>query len=658
VSVDLSEFVSGFLAEAADHLRNINANLLLVDTAISKQGANPRAVRELFRALHTMKGLAGMVGVEPIVEIAHAMERVVREAEQNGGKVPPQAFEPLLRSTQAIAQRVNALAAGKTIPEAPKELLHVLGAIDLGEAGSRRSPLLPLQPQLLEKLSQSEIEELTQLAADRHAYQLSFVPSIERAARGLNIAAVRSQLASMAQIVKVVPVSLPASGLSFLLLVVSSADPAELARIVECEREQVIELVAEQPVEAEPIEAEVSEPESDGATAADVLRVDVRRVDAAMDGLGELLVTKFRLRRALAKLEAKGVDVRELSEVVQDTERRIRDVRSMVLGLRMTSLSELLDRLPILVRGLQATTGKSARIELDVGRFEVDKVVGERLWPALVHLVRNAVDHGLETATERERLGKPARGTIRVSCARTASSRIILCIDDDGAGVDAERVARRAQRPTPKDASELLELMAQPGLSTRTDATKTSGRGMGLDIVRRIVVEELGGELRLNTTLGRGTRFLLEVPITVAVVDTFRCRSAAEQFLVPAANVEEFIDVDARSVVSGPSREQGTQGVRMLFSRGKVIPFVELGALIGLGGAERSSKAIIVRRDDEYFAFGVDQLLGHHEVVIRRLVDPLVNVAGVAGSADLGDGRPTLLLDLIALSRKLEEQAA
>jgi two-component system, chemotaxis family, sensor kinase CheA len=657
VSVDLSEFVSGFLAEAADHLRLINANLLLADAAARQRTTNPRAVRELFRSLHTMKGLAGMVGVEPIVDIAHAMERILRDAEQHGGRLSAQAIERLLQGNAAIAQSVNLLGMGKKPPEAAAELLELLDSVDaFGGVAPVSTRVLKLDAAVLSKLNSSEVEQLTGVSEPRRALRLIFRPSPELAASGITITAVREGLSRVAELVKVIPVTATEDGaLYFLLLIVSEAPVEEIAVAAQCRIEDV-STIATEAVSPPSLAGDSAivpiEPDGDDANSANMLRVDVRRVDAAMDGLGELLITRLRLTRAVAALRQRGVEVRELAEVAEDAERKLRDVRALVLGLRMISLSDLLDRLPILVRGLQTTTGKTARIRLDVGRFEVDKGVGERLWPVLVHLVRNAIDHGLESEAERVRLGKPNPGTIQVSCRRSHDSRLEITIEDDGSGVDAKRVAERAGRPLPANDEELLDLIARPGLSTRDTATATSGRGMGIEIVRRSVVNELGGALTLKSTPGVGTRFTLEVPVTVAVVDAFRLESAQQYFLVPVASVEEFVDVDESEVVRGPVVGRAVTNAAMLSKRGKTMPLIELSSLVG---GDRSSapskKAVIVRRNEQWFAFGVDRLLGHHEVIVRRISDPLVDVSGVSGAADLGDGQPTLLLDLLAFTR-------
>jgi two-component system chemotaxis sensor kinase CheA len=372
-----------------------------------------------------------------------------------------------------------------------------------------------------------------------------------------------------------------------------------------------------------------------------------------MEGLAGLLVTKFRLARAVEELAKRGVDVRDLRQITHEAARQLRDMRGAILGLRMVSLHEMFERLPILVRGLRTATGKTVQLSMNVGRVEVDKGVGERLWPVLVHLIRNAVDHGIESDTERLRLGKSAEGKLSVSVVQSQSSHVELVIEDDGAGMDAERVARRAGKAVPDDDAGLLDLITAPGFSTRDVANATSGRGMGLDIVRRTIVQELGGELKLSTRKNVGTRFTLKVPITIALVDTFRFESDTQQFLVPVASVEELIDVDAKDVIHGPGSKLARIPVVTLERRGYTMPLVELSAMLGTASRGLSPKAIIVRRNEQFFAFGVDRLIDHHEVVVRPLVDPLVSVPGITGSTDLGDGRPTLLLDLVALANKL-----
>jgi two-component system chemotaxis sensor kinase CheA len=287
--------------------------------------------------------------------------------------------------------------------------------------------------------------------------------------------------------------------------------------------------------------------------------------------------------------------------------------------------------------------------------------VAERLFPALVHLVRNAVDHAIETPDERVRRGKPPEGLLKISCAARSDTWLELLVEDDGRGIDREAVARKARREVPTSEAALLELLCEPGLSTREVATTTSGRGMGMEIVKR-TIEQLGGELFLRTQLGAGSTFILRVPLSLSIVDGFSFECREQRFVVPVASVDEIIEVDDAALVHSPASKRDGGRVAMLERRGEVVPLLSLAAVLGLSEAGADRKALIVRRGAEAVAFAVDRMLGQQEVVVRPLDDALVRVRGVAGATDLGDGKPTLVLDLAGLGaavsrRELELRA-
>ncbi len=249
--------------------------------------------------------------------------------------------------------------------------------------------------------------------------------------------------------------------------------------------------------------------------------MDVSRVDDAMEKLSALIVSRSRLAHAVATLSAAAVDTRELKQIGADIARQLRDLRSAILTVRMVRVGEILERVPLVVRGLRRATGKLVRLEMDVGTAELDKAVAERIFPAILHLVRNAVDHGLESPEERRAAKKPEEGLLRITSSSRSNTQLEIVISDDGRGVDAAQVAARALSPVPTTDAALLDLLCRPGFSTREEVTTTSGRGMGMDIVRRVVVDQLGGELLLATVPGRGATFTLHVPLTIAIIDGF-----------------------------------------------------------------------------------------------------------------------------------------
>jgi two-component system chemotaxis sensor kinase CheA len=319
----------------------------------------------------------------------------------------------------------------------------------------------------------------------------------------------------------------------------------------------------------------------------------------------------------------------------------------------MVRATEVLEPLSLLVRSLARSNQKDVKLELDAGSAELDKAVADRLLPALVHIIRNAVDHAIEPPEERTRRGKPRTGAIRVACRELAGSQVELTISDDGGGIDRVAVARRANRAVATD-TELLDVLATPGFSTRTSATQTSGRGLGMDIVRRIIGGDLGGELGLTTAAGVGTTFTLRVPVTIAVLDVFSFECGTQAFVVPVTAVEEIFEVDPAHLVLPPSRT--SHPFALLERRGRAVPVIALGPLLAIDDGSAARKALLIRRNGEELAFAVDRMLGRQEVVIRPIDDPLVDVTGVAGATDLGDGRPTLVLDLGALGGAARER--
>ncbi len=671
MNVDLKEFRSAFVAEAEEHLSAVQSLLLEVERGVreEKGRAAPRELRELMRLLHTMKGLAAMVGVDPIVTLAHKMETVVRSAERAGGVLDERAIEVLLAATRAIEAAVHAVSGQRPPPNPSPELLGELESLESIEPPAPTEVAgMPLDPVIASKLSPSEQQQLRDGARrGRRAVRVDFAPSAEKAERGLSITAVRQRVGAVAEIVKVVPLTLPATesspgGLVFALVLLTNASDDELAEAAGTSADAVVLLIAP----GEPVTRDrapspfVLEHDDDthGEGSRDVLRVEVGRVDDAIEMLGGLVVTRSRLAHALDRLETTGVDARELRAILADNARQLRDLRAAILRIRMVPMSAVLERLPLVVRGLGRTSGKQIRVDLDVGSAELDKTVAERLFPALVHLVRNAVDHGIEAPEERAAAGKSEIATLTIR-STMLDRNVEIRVSDDGRGVDSAAVAAKAGQPPPTTDAALLDLLCKIGLSTRAAVDTTSGRGLGMDIVRKIVVHRLGGELTLETQPGVGTTFVLRVPLTVAIVDAFVVRCGGERFAVPVPVIDEILELAEERLVAGPrpprtspspSSRAEPAAPRRLARRGRTVPGLDLASVLALPTTPTSPHGLVVRRNaDELAAWAVERVLGQQEIVVRPLVDPLVASPAVAGSTDLGDGRVTLVLDLLAL---------
>jgi two-component system chemotaxis sensor kinase CheA len=543
------------------------------------------------------------------------------------------------------------------VPAAPEPVLAALEALGEAVAEGGASPALAppseIPPELAGQLTRAELDELQQAHAHgERALQVTFVPSPAKAEAGRTITTVRMGIGTLGRIVRVLPRTVPRSeaapgGLEFVILVVTAETPERVAAAAGVADQDVVSLGR---AEGAPPRAN-DDDAFDRASRRGVVRMDVAGLDEALEHLSTLGIGQLHLRQEARALTASGVDVRALTRHLDAQDRQLGRMRAALLQLRMVPLREVLEPLPLIVRGLRNTTGKRVRLVVEVGDAELDKTVAERLLPALVHLVRNAIDHGIETEQARRAHGKPEEGLLRVEAAAPASAMLEISIADDGAGIDAERVAARAGRAVPKTDMELLEILTMPGFSTRDVATTTSGRGIGLDVVRH-TVEVLGGALELVNRPGQGVTLRIRAPLTVAVLDAFAFVAGQERYLAPISVVDAIVEVDDAQVVRPPGPEDA-RSPSLLHARGDLMPLVSLRGMLGRPATGDERKAMIVRHHGRPFAFGIERMLGQHQVLVRPLADPLVTVPGVSGSADLGDGRPTLVLDLPALTGRL-----
>ncbi|MDB4979721.1 MAG: chemotaxis protein, partial [Myxococcales bacterium] len=380
---DASEFIAGFIAEAEEHLGSANTHLLSVEEAAGKGQQTPRQVRELFRSLHTIKGLAAMVGVEPVVDIAHAMESVLREADRAAGRLPAGAVELLLAGVRAIEHRVQALGKRQPVLAAPAKLVDALNALrqsSVERPGTASDT--SLAPELWAKLSAAERAQLVQgLSEGRRALVLQFVPTAARASAGLTITSVRERASAVAEIVKVVPQSMAATedapgGLAFALVLLTTTTDAAIADATATTADGLVPIALLTPAAPSVPDDEPGEPLADeDPQHRGVVRVAVTRLDEALERLSALVVTQFRLLRSVAAMRSAGVDVRALSQVIAENGRQLRDLRGSIMRARMVPVAELLERIPLIVRGLSRSTGKDARLAMTTGKAELDKAV-------------------------------------------------------------------------------------------------------------------------------------------------------------------------------------------------------------------------------------------------------------------------------------------
>ena len=360
-----------------------------------------------------------------------------------------------------------------------------------------------------------------------------------------------------------------------------------------------------------------------------------------MNLVGELVITKGRLEQIGERLGD-----RELFEALSTLSRLLTELQDEIMEMRLTPIAEVFNKFPRMVRDLARKMGKEVEFVMEGADIEVDRTILEKLGDALVHLLRNAVDHGIEPPEERVKLGKPRAGRVEL-IAKREKNHVVIIVRDDGRGIDPEKVKRKAVERgliTPEEAANLsdeeaINLIFLPGFSTADKVTDVSGRGVGMDVVKE-VVKSMNGSISVQTEVGKGTTFILKLPISMAIIQALLIRVEDETYAIPINNILETIEVD-------PSILKTVGGKPVIVLRGEIIPVIMLHELFGLPAPQVDRfPAIIVDHGAQKVAIGVDELLHKRDIVIKSLGKFLSNVRGFAGATILGDGSVVLIIDI------------
>ncbi len=633
--------IATFRVEAAELLDQIEQSLLDLGHRLDDAGL----VNAVFRGLHTLKGSGAMFGFDALAAFTHHCESVFDRVRKGDARATPELVAVIL----SARDHMQALIDGDASDAQGRAILNRLAAAvadaDDGaaamvqEQGWRLSFRLPPNAMangtnplmLLDELRalgecrvvarRDAIPPLTDLVPEECwiGWDVTLIGDISREAIEDVFLFVMDDM-----ILEMAPIAAPATGTQEALTVVPSQAEA---------------------------------PTGVAATAAgparESVRVPAERLDELMDRVGELVIAQSRL----SQLAGQRHDL-TLRSVAEEIERLSGELRDTMMVLRMVPVSSLFGRFRRLIHDLARDTGKDIALTTEGEATEVDKTVIERLFDPLVHIVRNACDHGLETAADRIAAGKPATGRIRLA-ARQAGGEVLITVADDGRGVDRERVRAKAeangliQSGQPLTDDELLALIFHPGFSTAAQVTNLSGRGVGMDVVKR-TIESLRGAIELVSRPGEGSTLTLRIPLTLAIIEGLLVRVGGGHYVIPLAAVEECLELPL-------SEDLRSRGRSVITLRDRLVPFLRLRELFATGTRpDPHQKIVVVATGGERVGLVVDQIVGSHQTVIKSLSPFHRHVASFAGATILGDGGVALILDvaqLVALAQPHEENA-
>jgi two-component system chemotaxis sensor kinase CheA len=641
-----------FLAEAIEQLEGLARELVRAE----QEPPGGALWDSMFRRVHGIKGGAATVGLTAVVDVAHAAESLIGKLKSAGQKPERAQIDLLLRARdmlmseveKASAQRPGSgdaalvarlVEAARTIPEAP-----------------RAAPPAPSQP----PPQRQAVDPAAPL------YDVFFSLSKACQAPGARALIVQRKLKAAGSLIEMEPSPqqlMQKKGGARVAALFSTSRPAEqiqatLSAIPEVEQVELrlAPVTAAPLAEPAPVPGALralpdAAPATEEARIEPTVRVRAAALDALLDQAAEVLHGIARLRDASRKLAESSAFEAEIDRL----RRTARELHGRVMDARLTPFGALTERLPRTVRDLANRLGKEIELELHGADVELDRTVIDAMAEPLTHLVRNAVDHGFETPVQRRSAGKGDRGRLVLS-ARRERDKVLVEVSDDGRGFDVPELRKRAvlmgalnaQKVAELNDAQACELAFLPGLSTRAEATETSGRGIGLDAVKA-VIERMGGKIAVKSVRGLGTSFVLELPLTVSMANLLLVQVAGELYGLPLHRVVVTTEYDLSA--------RGGEGfeARSLAVMGQLIPAYSLAKLFGLPSLAPPGPRpfAVVEVDGVTFALAVDRLVGQEEAVLKPLFPPLDKVRGLAGTTVLGNGRPLLVLDprgLLALA--------
>ncbi|MBI3185408.1 MAG: chemotaxis protein CheA [Myxococcales bacterium] len=659
--VDMSKYLSLFVTEATEHLESLGRDLV----ELEKTGGTA-SIDSMFRHAHSVKGMAASMGFEVAATLAHRVEDLVDAVRSDASLLDRELVDLLLSTTDTLLSQVRAAAEGQPPEDSgpiERQLSERLARITgrspsptkVAQATARPSappvpPAAPKAPAPAEKENPQERDAGLGLPP-RFGLKVRIAQSC--AVPGVRAFLVHKRLSGLGNVFDLKPAleDLKAGripdGLVSLELETSAGEAGvrgALGNISEVEVLSLKPVVFTAPSPPAPMPS----PESAkvvGHEAARTVRVRTELLDYFLDTAGELLLATARIREVGKALPARSQP--SLDEAVDRLHGLVKDLHDKVMKARMTPLSVITDRLPRAARDIARRRERDVDLVVTGADIELDRAILDDLADPLLHLLRNCIDHGIESPEERAAQKKGARGRVLVS-VRRARDRVVVEIEDDGRGMDPEKLKAAALARgliTAEVAGRLSDaeaytLCCLPGVSTARDVSEISGRGVGMDAVKR-AVESVGGTLEIESERGRGTRFILKLPLTVAVVNLLLVAVGEEIFGLPIAKVIGAVEAEAGTL--SRSREAA-----LLPYAGSLLPVHPMADLLGIPDLPRVGPRpfVVMEAESGRVALAVDRLLGQEEVVLKALSRPLDLVPGLSGVTILGTGRPVFILDV------------
>jgi len=667
--VDTSQYAEVFLDESREHLQAVNDQLLNLE----KQPNDLNIVGEMFRSAHTLKGMAATMGFEDIASLTHQMENALDSIRNQKIDASTEVIDIIFSCLESLEEMVESISAGRDGKKDVSSLVRQLESIEKGEnvvPGQSDGEKTQESPNMNMEVDEYQLAVLSQSKEQGYTpIQLTVQLNEDVMLKSVRSFMVFEALENVGEVIKTIPsaeeIEEEQFDTTFSVLLLTKEDMSDVKKAVMSvseisdvhteafnQKQQEQEDKQAQDKGNQNSKTETAESQSETQTdstktkqpASKSIRVNIDRIDHLMNLFEEVVIDRGRLEDI-----SKKIDNNELSDTVEHITRVSQEMQSMMLSMRMVPIEQVFNRFPRMIRGLAKDLGKKIDLEITGEDTELDRTVIDEIGDPLVHFIRNSVDHGIEMPEDRTQKGKPPEGHLKLS-AYQSGNHVFIEIADDGAGINRDKVVAKAikngviteEQSKKLTDEEAFSLIFSSGFSTADSVTDVSGRGVGLDVVKN-AVEALGGHITTESELDKGSKFTIQLPLTLSILSTLLVKVQKETYAIPLSSIEETLVLKKEDIMYVNKKP-------VLEFRDQVVPLVSLQEQFNLPqvhnhSGDEDKPIVIVKKGDKTTGLVIDSFIGQKEVVLKSLGKYFTDVHGISGATILGDGSISLILD-------------
>jgi len=698
--MDVSQYLEIFIDETKEHLQSLNEQLLILE----KEPENESTINEIFRAAHTLKGMSGTMGYKRMQNLTHNMENIFSEIRNGKMSVTATIVDLLFKGLDALENYLSNISTSGD--EGTEEYTDIISQLDvclkqgLGEVPAaaptaNTAAAVAVEEKAEPAVSASDKEKFRAfkyadhekhamneaIATGQHAYGITVYIQETCLLKAARAFLVFKTLEGLGTVIKSEPavqdiederfdfdfsmVLITKEGLDAVKKAIMSVSEVDSVYLSEVKAEEIVmpkEDITEQKQETSGVAAAVAQavqnaPEKKQTTQTSKpvvnrsVRVDIEKLDDLMNLVSELIIAKNGLVSINNADDAAKQNNSGFNEQIEYLERITTNLHTSVMKVRMVPLESVVNRFPRMIRDLSKKLDKKMELYISGEDTELDRTVIDEIGDPLLHLLRNAADHGLESNAERVALGKPETGSIILNAFQEGNN-VVIEVKDDGKGIDAEKIKQKAiakgtitaEQGEAMTDKEIIDLLFRPSFSTAEKISDVSGRGVGLDVVKT-KIESLGGDVEVRTVLGQGSNFIIRLPLTLAIIQSLMVELGTEKYAIPLGSIQTIEDIPVSEVKYVQTKE-------VINLRGTVIPLIRLNEVLEVESVKAKDEnltVVIVTKGDKLAGFVVDNLIGQQEIVIKSIGKYINNSKMISGATILGDGEVALILDVNTL---------